>query len=82
MDQPIFNVTPEFLALVPIVMGLVEVAKIYINSRYAPVLSLLLGIGGAFLIADGITVPVTLLSGIVVGLTASGIYAGTKATFK
>lgn len=74
------EISPTILGLVPLVMGLTAVAKTYVDNRYAPLISLALGIGGAFLF-PALTVGLTIVSGIVVGLTASGLYSGVKATF-
>lgn len=72
------EISPAIVALVPIIIGLTSVAKLYLDSKWAPLIALALGIGGAFFIPAS-TVAITILSGIVVGLTASGLYAGTKA---
>lgn len=74
------QVSPAIITLVPVVIGLTAVAKLYINSRWAPLIALALGVGGAFLFPAA-TVAVTILSGIVVGLSASGLYSGSKALF-
>jgi hypothetical protein len=65
------------LALVPVVVGLVQVVKGFINSKYAPLCSLVFGIGVSSVFPDS-TVAETVLSGIVIGLAASGLYSGTK----
>lgn len=75
-----FIVSPTVLSLIPIVIGLVQVSKIYINNRYAPLLAIVLGIVGSFLVVIDMTIGETLISGIIVGLSASGFYSGTKAT--
>lgn len=75
-----FIVSPAILVLVPIIVGLVALAKLYISSRFAPLIALALGIIGAFLINGTSGVGVTVISGIVIGLSASGLYSGTKAT--
>lgn len=72
--------SPAILALVPVVIGLTAIVKMYVDSRYAPLVALALGVAGAFLVPAA-TVAITVLSGIVVGLSASGLYAGVKATF-
>lgn len=69
------------LTLVPVVIGLTEIAKAFVATRFSPVISLVLGVGMAFLLPAA-TVPSTILSGIVVGLTASGLYAGSKTVIK
>lgn len=77
METELVLVTPAMLALVPIVVGLVQVAKIYIDSKWAPLLSLLFGVGGSFLLPIA-TIPGTLIGGIIIGLSASGLYGQAK----
>lgn len=79
MDVTLMQLSASSLALVPVVVGLVAVAKIYIDSRYAPLLSLVLGVAGAFLFPAA-TAGNTILVGLLIGLTASGLYSGAKAT--
>jgi len=69
----------SFLILVPIIVGLVSAIKIVgLDSRFAPILALALGVLGASVLVgfSGSAV----LGGIIAGLTASGLYSGTKAT--
>lgn len=69
------------VALVPIVIGLVQVCKIAgLPSRVAPMLSILLGVGASFLLPLDGNLGVIILEGIMVGLSASGLYSGAKAT--
>lgn len=76
----ITNISPTLLALVPVVMGLVQVVKrLGLPTRFAPILSIAFGIAGAFVVAPA-TVGITIILGIIVGLTASGLYAGGKTT--
>ena len=64
------------LALVPVVVGLVQVAKkAGLASKYAPVAAVALGIAGVWVIQQD----VEWISGIVIGLSASGLWSGSKA---
>jgi len=70
------EINTQFLVLVPVVLGLVQTAKVVgVNSRYAPLISLVLGVAGTFLLGH-----LDILQGIVIGLTASGLFSGTKTT--
>lgn len=72
----------EFLnaALVPVIIGVVSVFKSAgMPSRFAPLASLALGIGGVFLLPHDVALGVTILIGIGSGLSASGLYSGAKA---
>lgn len=60
------------------IIGLVELAKrVGLPDRFAPLLSLVLGLGAGFLYF-GSDPREAILYGIVMGLTASGLYAGGK----
>lgn len=72
--------TPLMLASVPVVIGIVSALKAaFLPSRFAPLVSLVLGLGVAFLIGgfSGLAV----LGGLVIGLSASGAYSQVKTTF-
>lgn len=75
------EVSKEFLILVPVVVGVVQVIKtVGMPSKYAPLTSLILGVAGAlFFIGGGVT-GMNALQGVIVGLTASGLWSGVKAT--
>lgn len=71
-------VSASFLALIPVVIGLTQVVKkVGLSNRYAPLASLVFGLLGAFLLGGEATE--VILAGVIVGLSASGLYAGTKA---
>jgi len=73
------EISTEFLVLVPVVIGLVEVLKhIGLVSKFLPLASLILGVAGIGLL-DAFT-GANVLQGIIVGLTASGLFSGTKST--
>ncbi len=75
------DITAGFLILVPVVLGVVQVIKMSgLPVRWAPLLSLILGIGGAFLIG-GATHSQEILQGIIVGLAACGLWSGASTTF-
>lgn len=68
-----------FLVLVPVVIGLVSVVKaIGMDARFAPLLAVVFGVFGAFVLA-GVSGG-TAIGGIVAGLSASGLYSGTRTT--
>jgi uncharacterized membrane protein YgaE (UPF0421/DUF939 family) len=63
-----------------ITIALVEVAKLLgLKSKYAPIVAILIGIGTSFLGSLQIGIDL-IIPGIVIGLTACGLYSGTKAT--
>lgn len=66
------------MMLVPLIMGIVQVAKVSgLNSRYAPLLSLALGL--AFGVGMGEVNFDGIMQGIAIGLSASGLFSGGKA---
>lgn len=74
-------VTVDTTFFVALTVGVVQVAKISgLSKRFAPVLSLICGITfmAAFKGWDWYSV----FEGLVVGLTASGLWSGAKTTFR
>jgi len=78
MNDIILN--PLLLGSIPVVLGVVSaIKKVGLSSRWAPIVSLVLGLGLSFFLGGDTTFQVV-LQGLVVGLSASGLYSGTKAT--
>lgn len=80
-----FELSPLIFAAIPIVVGLVEVVKkIGMDSKFAPVLSILFGVGAMFLASSmpdqAMTWQAWTLQGIITGLSASGLYSGGAKT--
>ena len=73
----------EITAVVAIVVGLVEAIKRAVNldSRFAPLVSLVFGVGIMSAVGTD-TIAMNIFEGVIIGLTASGLYSGTKATLK
>lgn len=73
----------EQTILIAIVVGLIQAIQLAFKlpSRFKPILSLALGIGLAFLGVEG-SVSNIIFSGIIIGLSASGLYSGAKAVVK
>lgn len=77
------DITIYGMALVPVIMGLVELLKrVGIPKKYVPVFAILLGIlcGLYYLAPDDPRKAVFL--GIVMGLSSIGLYSGTKNTYQ
>jgi hypothetical protein len=71
--------SPQVLALVPVVIGLVEVIKrVGLNERYLPITAIILGVVGAVAIIG--YSPETIVGGIVLGLSSVGLFSGVRAT--
>ena len=75
----------ETTIAIAVVVGLVEAIKkaFKMPSDYAALLSIALSVGIIFLTkADTISASDAIFTGLLVGLSASGLYSGTKATKK
>lgn len=73
----IFTLSPLALGAIPLIVGLVQVLKgVNLPTKLAPVASILLGIG--ILAISGIVWQAFVIQGIIVGLSASGLYSGSK----
>jgi hypothetical protein len=70
------------VAIVPIIVALVQVAKMVgLPSKFSPLVSLGAGVLISFLFGhDSGDMSQTILSGVVYGLSASGLYSGIKTT--
>ncbi len=82
IEELMNNAVLVAIILAPITTGIIEVVKqtLNINNQYLPILSLLVGIAIAILIALGTGQDVAqfVLVGIVGGLSASGLYDQVK----
>lgn len=69
--------------LIAVIVGLVELLKMLdVPHKLLPVASLLFGlVGGVFYIYPG-DIKAGILIGIIMGLSATGLYSGTKNTFE
>ncbi len=76
MDTTLIEISARGLVLVPVVMALVSLAKYYIDSYWAPLMSLGIGVVAAYLVGGVTFMDSTAMGGIVVGLMASGLYSG------
>lgn len=71
--------TATQVVLVPVVIGVVEgLKRTGLPSRFAFGVSVLLGIGGAFIFPAN-NIGLTILAGVIIGLSASGLYSGGKS---
>lgn len=69
------------LLIIPILIGILEVfKKLGLPVKYVPVLSLLLGVLASVSVS-GLAVE-NFIQGLVYGLSACGLYSGTKATIE
>lgn len=68
---------------IPVILGVVEIAKGFgLPSKYASLLSVVLGIGLMLLAVGDASIRTNILQGVVYGLSASGLYSGSKGFLK
>jgi type IV secretory pathway VirB3-like protein len=79
--ETIFTFSPLVVAIVPVILGLTEIAKrMGLPHKYAPAVSLVMGI--VFVAITGQVWQACLVQGLIAGLAASGLWSGAKATVK
>lgn len=70
----------ETTLIIAVIIGLVQAVKQFgLKSKHAPLLAIVFGVVAAFGVAQEATLGLTVFSGIVFGLTAAGLYSGTRA---
>jgi hypothetical protein len=82
-NELITSITLGAAATVPIIIALVQVVKMtgWVQDKYAPIVSIGAGILISFLLAHETNdISANILSGILFGLAASGLYSGVKTT--
>ena len=70
------------LTLVPIIVAIVEALKSAgFPAKYSVFVSLILGLGGGYLISGSFD-QVAVVQGVILGLSASGLYSGARSMIK
>lgn len=68
---------------VPVIVALVSILKTAgLDSRYAPLVSVLIGTVAFYFFGESVDIKTNLFVGLVSGLSASGLYSGAKTTLK
>lgn len=82
MESALVILSAWHLALVPVVVGLVSAVKMVgLPSKWAALVAIVLGVLLSWIIPGAATLFSVVVGGIAVGLAASGLYSGAKATF-
>lgn len=69
------------IAIIPLVIGLLEMfKKAGLNEKYVPVVSVFLGLVAGLALFAGGDIKTGIVQGIYIGLSAVGLYSGTKNT--
>lgn len=80
------NIALSSAVVIPVIVALVQVVKMtgWLQDKFAPIVSIVMGIILAFLLAQNIILNFssTILAGILYGLSASGLYSGVRTTSK
>ncbi|MFT4413173.1 holin [Fredinandcohnia humi] len=66
--------------IVAVIIGLNEIAKGFINARYIPLFSLLVGVIAGVLFLPVESLKEGILYGVIVGLSANGLFDLTKVS--
>ena len=76
------EISNSFLVLIPIVVGVVEAIKrgVGMSTRFAPLMSLVLGVAGVWTLSAFTSV--NIIQGLIVGLSACGLWACSKKTIQ
>jgi hypothetical protein len=76
--------TMQSAVLIPIITAIVQAFKMtnWVKDKFTPFLAMLVGVGVTFLLAHDATSNIsgTILTGILFGLAASGLYSGLQHT--
>jgi hypothetical protein len=69
--------------IIPLVVAIVQAIKMMgVASKFSPIISIGVGIGLGFLVNNDFTTAQSILSGVIYGLSASGLYSGITVTQK
>lgn len=72
--------TTQAVLIAPIIIGIVQALKVTkLPDRYAPIMSIAVGVMIAFMTGRGDFWGDSALSGVIYGLSASGLYSGAKS---
>jgi hypothetical protein len=74
--ENLFELSTISVACIPIVIGLVGICNTFISKKYSSILAILFGIG--FVALTGVAWQFYLAQGIIVGLSACGLYSAGK----
>jgi hypothetical protein len=69
--------------IIPLVLAIVQAIKMMgVATRFSPIISIGVGVGLGFLVNTDHTISQSILSGVIYGLSASGLYSGITVTQK
>ena len=69
--------------IIAIITGLIEVfKKLGLNTKFAPVISVILGLFFTFYVANYTINADIVINGLIIGLSACGLYSGAKTLIR
>jgi hypothetical protein len=79
------SLTTAGLVLVPIILAVVSLVKMYLDSRWSPLVAVVVGLVGSYVCVKAGWMPdmniwATGLTGLLAALTSAGLYSGVKTT--
>lgn len=73
------NLSPALVSAVPLVMLVTSYSKNYVESKWSPIVCLILSLITSFLFLGTGTIQENIVQGILLAVTASGLYSGGKS---
>lgn len=71
------------IAIIPLLIGVLEIfKKLGVNQKIIPVISLIFGVGLGIVLFSAGDLKAGIIQGIYIGLSAVGLYSGTKNTIE
>lgn len=83
MNFDLNNFTTASVVIIPIVIAVTQAFKMtgWIKSQYSPLVAIVIGVFISFIAHhDSADLTVTILNGVLFGLSASGLYSGIQVT--
>lgn len=81
MSEQILSLSPVSIALIPVVLAVTQIVKSFLSdSRLVPLISIILGVAASFAVPHTDAAFYVALQGVLIGLSASGLFSGVKAT--
>lgn len=72
----------ELSTVVAVIIGISELFKVYVPNKYIPLVSMILGLLAGLFVVPASSLTESIMTGITLGLSASGVYDMTKVLHK
>ena len=74
------QISAAAMGLVPEIMAITSASKAYVDAKWAPLIALAISLAATFVVPTA-DLSTTIIQGVAMGLMASGLYSGGKATY-